>query len=289
MRLRSLWQVLKTAVVNWSNHKTSRQSAAVAFYTLFSLVPLLIIAITIAGFIWGPRVARGEALGRLSEFVGPDVADMIHSALRNVHHAGHGHGILAILISAPTLLFGATGVLTELQNAMDAVWSAPRRKGRAIWVYTRRRLWSLVLIGLTGAVLILSLALSAMLSSAQESLGQLAPSLTKALWQYVNQAVTLALVIAVFTALYKFLPDIRTAWRDVFWGAVLAGVLFTVGKFFIGLYLARSAATSAFGAAGAVLALLLWLYYSGMIFFFGAEFAQARAQLRATSLVSGRR
>lgn len=281
MKLPGLVGVFKTAAVNWSNHKASRLAAAIAFYTLFSLVPMLIIAIAIAGFVWGPRAARGEALGRLGEFVGADVADMIRSVLRNVHRAGHGRGVAAIIVSGLTLLFGATGVMVELQNAMDTIWSAPLRKGRAIWLYLRRRLLSLLLVGCAGAVLILSLALSALLSSAQEFLRQLSPSLTAALWQYVNQGVTTALVIVIFTALYKFLPDIRVAWGDVFWGAVLAGALFTVGKFFIGLYLARSATTSAFGAAGAVLALLLWLYYSGMIFFFGAEFAQARSQLRA--------
>lgn len=278
MTLKRFFGIFKTAAVGWFGHNVPSLAAAIAFYAIFSLAPLLIIVITIAGFIWGAQAARGEVFAQLADYVGQQAAEVIRSALRNLHNSRHGG--LAMIVGLVTLVIAATGVMVELQAAMNVIWGVgPSRRG-AVWDFLRQRLLSLALVGAAGLVLILSLLFSAILSAAQGFLGNLVPGLNVAFWQYVNQGVSLVLVMAVFAAIYKFLPETRVPWPSVFPGALVAGVLFTVGKYFIGLYLGRSTTTSAYGAAGAMLAVLLWIYYSTMIFFYGAEVTRAWAAAR---------
>ena len=243
--------------------------AALAFYTLFSIAPLLLIVISVAGLVFGADAARGEIFGQLTSVLGDDSAKAVESMLAAVNKPGAG--IVGTLVGLAVLVVGATTVFAELQDAMDRIWRAPVRAKGGLWSLLRARLLSLGMVMGIGFLLMVSLVASAGLSALGKWWGPWFGE-QALIAQALNIVVSFLLVTAMFAMIYKIIPRVKIAWRDVWVGAGLTALLFTAGKFLIGLYIGQSGVTSPFGAAGSLVVLLLWVYYSAQIFLLGAEF-----------------
>ncbi len=272
---KALWSLLKTSVSAWLDDYAPSMGAALAYYTIFSIAPLLLIVISVAGLIFGAEAVRGEIAGQLQGLIGQDAATMIEGL---VERAGQpAQGVVSTLIGFVLLVVGATTVFAELQDALDRIWRAPRRERGGLWALLRARLLSFGLILGIGFLMMVSLILSAALSALGKWWGE---------WfghwllvaQLLNQTISFALVTVMFAMIYKIMPRAKVAWSDVWTGAVFTAVLFTAGKYLIGLYIGKSGMTSVFGAAGSLVVLLLWVYYSAQIFLLGAEFTWAYAR-----------
>jgi membrane protein len=249
--------------------------AALAYYTLFSLAPLLLISISLAGLVFGEDAARGEILGQMAGLVGTDSARLIESMLVALNRPAAGVG--GTLFGAATLFIGATTVFAELQDALDRIWRAPPRPaGAGWWGVVRSRLLSFGMVLAVGFLLLVSLIASAALAAFGKWWGGSFTSLTLVA-QTVDAALGFAFVTAVFVAIYKWMPRATVAWRDVWIGAVISALLFTLGKGLIALYIGRSGVASIFGAAASVVVMLVWIYYSAQIFLLGAEFTRVYA------------
>ena len=274
--MREAWSLLRDAAGSWLDDYAPSMGAALAFYTLFSIAPLLLIVISVAGLVFGEQAARGEIIEQLATLVGRDSASTIESLLQGLNRPEAG--VLGTLVGLLVLLIGATTVFAELQDAMDRIWRAPSRPaGGGLWRLIRTRLLSLGLVLGIGFLLIVSLIVSAALAA----LGKWWEPWFSEI-EFVARALELGLsfvfVGAVFAMIYKWMPRVRVAWRDVLVGAALTALLFTVGKTLIGLYIGRSGVASPFGAAASLVVLLLWVYYSAQIFLLGAEFTWVYAR-----------
>lgn len=268
MRPRQAWRLLKEATKAWSDDYAPSMGAALSYYTLFSIAPLLLIVVTVAGWFFGDEAVRGELSGQLESLMGPDAAQGIEGLLAGV--SGSREGLLATVIGLGVLLVGATSVFGELQNDLDRIWRAPvRERAKGWWRLLRSRLLSLSMILGMAFLLMVSLVFDAVL----QALGRMwGTGGWEAIAQAVNTAVGFALVTVIFAMIYKLMPRAKVAWHDVWVGAAVTALLFTVGKFLIGLYIGRSAVASSFGAAGSLAVVMVWVYYSAQIFLFGAEF-----------------
>jgi membrane protein len=268
-----IWSLIRETVAEWIKDRASRKGAALAFYTVFSLAPLLIIAISIAGLFFGEEAARGEILVQMRGLLGPDGARAVQAVIENA--AQPGTGVWATLVGLATLLVGATTALAELKDDLDEIWDAPPERIRGFWYLVRKRLLSVGMILALGFLLLVSLALSAVTAALSRMWGL--EDSTSVLLQLVNFAISFVLVTALFAMIYKILPAVRIAWRDVTIGAIITALLFSVGKLLIGVYLGNSAIASTYGAAGSVILVLVWVYYSAQIFLLGAEFTKVYA------------
>jgi membrane protein len=267
-----------TAGQAWVADYAPSMGAAIAYYTVFSLAPLLVIVIAIAGALFGPEAVQGQIVTQLAGLVGPDGASLVEDLLASASDTERG--ALAGGISALVLLVGATTVFAELQSALDRIWHVPEReKPSGVWAILRARILSFGLILGLAFLLMVSLLVSAALAAFGSWTGGLFPG-----WEAVLQALNMLVSAGVFTLLfamiYKLLPSTPIAWRDVWVGAFVTAVLFEVGKLLIGLYLGKSNVTEAFAAAGSLVVLLAWVYYAAQIFLFGAEFTKVYAQER---------
>ncbi len=270
------WMLLKNTAIEWWNDNTFRLAASLAFYTIFSVAPVLLIAVGAASLFF----ARATAVDRVVQEMQRLVGDQGASALRQVleSSAGFGKGVWAITVGIVTLILGASVVFGELQSALNQIWGVKSEVRRGLildLVLDRLRSFSIALG--VGFLLLVSLVLSAVLSALQDYLTNWMPSLPW-LWQAGNITVSFVVVALLFAMIYKFLPDVRIEWRDVWIGAVVTSVLFNGGKYLISIYLGHAAIGSAFGAAGSFAVLLVWIYYSALISFFGAEFTQVYAR-----------
>jgi membrane protein len=277
MTLRNFFQLCKNAAVAWNDDKAPQLGAAIAYYTLFSLAPLLLIAIGMASLIVGEDAARSGIVEQLRQNLGGATADAIASLLENAHHTGHG--LVATLVGLVVLLFGASGVFVQLQEALNTIWKTESQAplGNSFVLFFRRRLFSLGAVILLGFLLLLSLLLSSVLTAMSHWLTA-APLLGEVmLWRGLSLLASFGLATLLFALIFKLLPDTPVAWRDVWIGALLTAVLFHLGQHAIGLYLGRSGVASAFGAAGSLVAFIVWVYYSAQIVLFGAEFTFAFA------------
>ncbi len=254
-------------------HQVSRTGAALAFYTVFSLAPVLILSIAIAGFFFGEKAARGEIVEQIRGLIGTTGASAVQAVLENAGRPGAG--VLATIISVVTLLIGANTALAELKAGLDQIWDVPAEKRQGFWYFIRTRVLSAGIILALGFLLLVSLVISAALTALERIWGGEAVVDVVAGW--LNGAFSFALVVVLFGTIYKVLPSVRIAWRDVFTGAVVTALLFTVGKYAIGAYLGNSGLASTYGAAGSVVLLLVWVYYSAQVFLFGAEFTRSYA------------
>jgi membrane protein len=274
MRLaRDAYTLVYEAIMEWINDRASRKGAALAFYTVFSLAPILILSIAIAGLFFGKEAARGEIFEQVSALLGRDGALAIQAMVESASHPGAG--VLATLIGFTTLFVGATTALVELKDGLDQIWDVPPEKMSGIWYFIRKRLLSFGLILTLGFLLLVSLALSAALSVLARMWGP--RDATAWVLESLNFLFSFAMVTVLFAMIYKILPSVRIAWRDVIIGAVITALLFSIGKFAIGLYLGNSAIGSTYGAAGSVILVLVWVYYSAQIFLLGAEFTKVYA------------
>lgn len=283
-RLKSAGLLLKDAALDWIDDQAPRLSAALAYYTIFSLAPLLIVVLAIVSAVWGDQsgTVQQQFMGEVAGLVGRDGADMIETMLDNASRPGGGSTLAAIL-GVAALLFGATGVFGQLQSALNQIWEVEPAPGRGLAGFVRTRLLSFGMILGVGFLLLVSLVVSALLSALDTFLTDLAPA-THTLVYVLNLVVSLAIITGLFALIYRVLPDVKIAWRDVFVGAFVTALLFVLGKFAIGLYLGNSAAASTYGAAGSLVILLLWIYYSSMILFFGAEVTQIWARRYGTRI-----
>lgn len=284
--LLDLPNLLKLTYQGWKEVKASRLSAALAYYTVFSLPPLLVIVIGITAVFWQREAVQSEIMRQVEGLVGPEgetfVADLLNSA------SNPASGILATLVGVVTLLFGALGVFNELHTSLNTIWGVEAQETEgfadAIKQVIFNRLLSFTMILGIGFLLLVSLVISAGLSAAQQTIGNAIP-LSEILLQLVNLIISVGVITILFALMFKILPDAEIAWRDVWLGAFVTALLFSIGKFLIGLYLGNSAAASAFGAAGSLVLLLLWIYYSAQILFFGAEFTQVYANKYGSKIV----
>jgi membrane protein len=269
-----LFDVMRAAVIDWMSHRAASKGAALAFYTLFSIAPILVLVIAIAGFFYGADAARGQLLSELQGLVGAQGAQAIQLVLagaRNTHS-----GIWATIIATALLLFGATTAFAELKDSLDEIWDLPKPAQASWWDVLRTRLLSFGLILVLAFLLMVSLVVSAVLAILQNYFSGLWQQAT-VLLSWVASAVGFCVIAVLFGVIYKLLPRIALSWSDVTIGALGTAALFTLGKFLIGLYIGNSGVANSYGAAGSMIALLLWVYYSAQIFFLGAEFARQYA------------
>ena len=280
MRLADLWPLIKQSITSWSDDYAPSMGAALAYYTVFSIAPLLLIVISIAGLIYGEDAARGAIFTQISGLVGAEGATAIQGLLKSVNKPSES--IVATVIGLVTLLLGATTVFGELQDALNRIWRAPAlvEKG-GLWKLLRRRLLAFGMILTIGFLLIVSLLLSALLAAFSNWFG---PNFVgwEILLHVVNFTISFGVTTVLFAMIYKIMPRVNIAWRDVWLGAAVTSILFSVGKFLIGLYLGKSSVASGFGAAGSLAVLLVWIYYSTQVFLMGAEFTWVYANMYGT-------
>lgn len=267
-----LFHVFKQALADWSADRAPRLGAALAYYTVFSIAPLLVIVIAVAGLALGRQAAQGTVVDQIQSFVGPETARGIQSLLENARKPATGAA--ATLMGLASLLLGATGVVSELQSSLDLIWrvEAPRRGLKAV---LKDRLLAFACVLSMGFVLLVSLVISAAVAAMGKFFSVFLPSPEWVL-QLLNFGASFAVTAGLFALIYKLLPHTRVAWRDVWFGACLTSLLFSLGKSLLGLYLGKST-VSAYGAAGSLVLILLWAYYSAQILYFGAEFTHVFA------------
>ena len=275
IRIKPIFRLLKEAFREWQQDKVSLLAAALAYYTVFSVTPLLVIAIAIAGAVFGQDTARGEIVQQLNKLVGEQGAQVIEIALGNANQPELGS--LASMISVVILLIGASGVFAQLQEALNTVWDVKTKKDRSVWQFIRKRLLSFGMVMAIGFLLLVSLLISAILSGISKLETNLLPDWVS-LGQSLNLVISFGLISLLFALIYKYLPDVKIRWQDVWVGAIMTAVMFTFGRFLIGLYLVRSGFGSAYGAAGSLIIFLAWVFYSAQILLFGAEFTQVYAR-----------
>jgi membrane protein len=269
LKPREIASLAKHAVAGWSDDNASSMGAAIAYYTMLSLAPLLLIVITIAGLIFGEDAARGALFGQLSELVGDNGAQAIQAILTSSSNLSGG--VVSIAIGVITLFIGATTVFAELQSDLDRIWKVPVPTGGGIMRFIRKRLLSFGVIIGVGFLLIVSLIASAAIA-AVGTLWNTWLMGTAVLLQLLNFVVSFGVITALFALIYKLLPSVRIAWGDVWIGGAATSLMFAIGKFLIGLYLGTAAISSSFGAAGTLVVVIVWVYYSAQIFLLGAEF-----------------
>jgi len=263
---KATFALLKETASSWSADYAPSMGAALSYYTLFSIAPLLLIVIAIAGFVFGAEAARGEIFGQLAGLIGAEGAKAVEGLLAAADRPAQG--TLATIVGVLTLLLGATTVFGELQNALDRIWRAPaREKAKGWWNLLRTRLLSFGMILGVAFLLMVSLVLSAAIAALGKWWGAV-----EAVAHVLEIGLSFGLATVLFALIYKYIPRVHVSWHDVWIGAAVTAALFAVGKFLIGLYLGKSSAASAFGAAGSFVVLMLWVYYSAQIFLFGAEF-----------------
>lgn len=270
------WILLKQTVLEWWNDNTFRLAASLAFYTIFSVAPVLLIAVGAASIFFARQDAIDRIVRELEQLVGSQGAEAIRTVLQS--SGGLGHGAWAITIGIVTFALGASVAFAELQSALNVIWNVKVEVRRGFLLdYVLDRLRAFSIAASVGFFLLISLVMSALLSALQDYLMSWVPGLPE-LWRVGNIAISLVLIGVLFAAIYKFLPDVEIGWRDVWIGAAMTSVLFNGGKYLIGIYLGHAAIGNAFGAAGSFAVLLVWIYYSALICFFGAEFTQVYAR-----------
>ena len=262
---------LREVVAEWQRDAALTLGAALAYYTLFAMAPLLVLVIAVAGLALGRAAAQGEIVAQIGGLMGPDGAKMIEEMI--VRASRPASGIVATLVSVGTMALGASGVVGQLQSSLNQIFGGEPRHGGGIRGVVRQRLSHFGMIVAIGFLLLVSLVLSAVVAALHDFLESRVPGLA-VLLPSLNFALSFVVPTGLFALIYKVLPDVRLTWRDVWLGAAFTALLFTVGKSVIGLYLGRAGTTSVYGAAGSLVLVLLWIYYSAQILFLGAEFTE---------------
>ena len=281
MTLTDLWELLHDTWHAWSTHRAPRAGAALAYYTLFSLAPLLVIVIAVAALVFGQEAAQGKIVTDIQGVVGVESARAIQAMIEKAR--APAAGLFATVLSLITLLIGATGVVSELKDTLNTIWHVQPAPDSGLLSTLKAYLMSLALVFGIGFLLLVSLVVSAVLAALSGFFSHLFPSPWLVhVWQVVNTVVSLGVMTVLFAMLYRFLPVTEVPWRDVWMGAGITALLFAISQFFIGLYLAKSSMGSAYGPAGSLVLLLAWVYYASLVCLFGAEFAAVYAQSRGS-------
>jgi membrane protein len=274
MKLADIGQVLKDSVAAWRDDNASRLAAALSYYTVFSIAPLLVIVIAVAGQVLGEEAVRGEIVAQIGSTVGRDTAEFIETLIANASEPRSG--IIATVVGVITLLLGATGVFGQLQGSLDTIWRVEPEPGRGLRGTLKDRFLGFTLVLAIGFLLLVAFVASTAIGAASSLIGDQLP--LSAVWlSLLDFLLSFAVITLLFAAIFKVLPRVELAWRDVWSGAAFTSLLFNIGKLVIGWYLGTTGAGSAFGAAGSLIVLLLWVYYSAQIFLLGAEFTKIYA------------
>ncbi len=273
MKIATIWRLLKITVAQWRQDQTSLMAAALAYYTVFSLAPLLIIVIAIAGAVFGEQAAKGELVAQIQGVIGRDGAELIQTAIENASRLDPSQGPIPSLINISLLLSGATVVFGQLQNSLNKIWNVAPKPGNGIIDFLRKRLLSFSIVLVIAFLLLVSLVISTLLVILGNYLRDLIPGFTY-LWQLLNFLVSFGIITLLFAMIFKILPDAKIAWKDVWMGAAITALLFDIGKSMLGFYLGHTSFASAYGAAGSLVIILTWVFYSAQLLFLGAEFTQ---------------
>jgi membrane protein len=268
-RPKAIYQLLKNTYFEWSKDKAPRMGAALAYYTIFSLAPLLVIAIAIAGLVFGREAVEGRITYEIQGLVGVESARAVQTMIQSAHKPAHG--IVATLFGVVILLIGASGVFTEMQDALNTIWKVDTTSRTGIWNMLKYRFLSFGMVLGIGFLLLVSLLLSAALTAVATYASSFLP-IPPAAIHAVDFLFSVFFIAGLMALIFKLLPDVKVAWGDVWVGAALTSLLFTAGKFLIGFYVGKSITMSAYGAAGSVVIILAWIYYSAQLLYFGAEF-----------------
>jgi membrane protein len=270
--MKNVWFLIKDTAASWVDHKDSRQGAALAYYSVFSLGPVMVIAVAIAGLVFGRDAARGEIDLQLTGLLGPATAAAIDAML--VGASKPQQGLVATCLGTAILLFTAVGVIIQLKDAFNTVWEVDTKKVSGLWQFIRAYLISTAAIISLGFLLLVSLIFTAALSVIGKYIDTQFPATAL---QISGSLVSFVAVTFIFAMMFKWLPDVQVDWRDVWLGAAITGALFELGKLLIGIYIGRQAFDSTYGAAASLVVLLIWVYYSAQILLLGAEFTHAYA------------
>jgi membrane protein len=274
MKLKDLYPLARDAGIEWWEDKSLPLAAAVAFYVILSLSPLVIVVLAISGWLFGAEAAQGALVHQIQDLVGPDGAKAIEAMIRSASEPKDG--IIATIFGLAMLIFGATGAFVQLQDALNSVWEVEERARSGIWSFFTDRLLSFAFVCSLAFLLLVSLIVNAALTAVGSAMAGMLPGWTTVLMVF-NFCLSFAITLVLFAMIFKLLPDVKVAWKDVWVGAFVTTVLFTLGKFLIGLYLGSGSVGTAYGAAGSLVVLLLWIYYSTLILLYGAEFTQVYA------------
>ena len=275
MKASSIVPLLKKTVTEWMEDKVSRLAAALAYFTIFSIAPLLIIAISVAAIFFGEEAAQGQIVGQVQGLMGQEGAAAIESMIANANQMEGG--VIASIIGIVILLFGASGVFGQLQDALNTIWEVAPKPGQGIATFLRSRFLSFGMVLVIAFLLLVSLILSAVIVGISSYMTTVMPGLGVVM-EGINFIVSFGVITLLFGLIYRVLPDVEIAWGDVWIGAAFTAFLFTIGRTLIGLYLGNAAVGSAYGAAGSLVVLLIWIFYSAQILLFGAEFTQVYAR-----------
>lgn len=278
MNISIFGSLLKQTVDEWQRDKVSRLAAALAYYTTFSLAPVLIIVIAVASFLFEQSTVQARILEQMQGLLGENAAGLVKEMLTS--KTSDSEGLWATVVSVGLLIMGASGLFLQLQDALNTVWNVVPKKAqgqkRVVWRLVRDRLLSFGMVLVIGFLLLVSLLLSAGLAAVSGLFGDVLAGWDTG-WQLINGLISFGVITLLFALIYKILPDVEVSWHDVWIGAGMTAFLFAIGKFLIGIYLGNSSVASAYGAAGSFVVLLLWIYYSAQILLFGAEFTQVYA------------
>jgi membrane protein len=279
MKPKSLWKLLKTIFIKWLEDDAFQSAAALSYYTLFSLAPLLIISIAVAGFVFGREAAQNQIVSTIQGLIGQESAQAVQAMIQNASNRPKT-GMISTLLGGIVLLFGAGGVVGQLQTSLNTIWGVNAQADSGLHDFIRKRFISFAMVLGVGFLLLVSLAVSAFISGLTQFIGSFFGGVA-----VIDILISFGFVTFLFAMIYKFLPDVQIQWADVWVGAALTSLLFTIGKFLIGFYLGTSGVTSVYGAAGSLITILLWVYYSALIFFWGAEFTQVYSSQYGSGVV----
>jgi membrane protein len=273
--IKGLWHVLKDSFKGFSDDKVPKLSASLAYYTVFSMGPLLIVIIFMAGLFFGREAVQGSLYAQLNGFIGSDAASQLEEIIKNASLSDKSN--LALVIGIITLLVGATTVFAEIQDSINSIWGLKAKPNQGLWLLIKSRLLSFGVIASLGFLLLVSLAVTAIIEGLGNKLKTIFPDIGVVVFYIINLIVTLVVITALFAVIFKVLPDAKIKWKDVLSGAFTTALLFMLGKLAISLYISKSNIGSTYGGAGSLVVLLVWIYYSSIILYFGAEFTKAYA------------
>lgn len=285
-RCNNFSEMFVTAAKAWIDDRAPTMGAALSYYTVFSMAPILLIVIAVAGFVFDMETVRAEVFYQLIELVGIEGAQAIDELLHSAHKPAQG--IFASIVGVIVMLVGATTVFAELQSSLDHIWRVPaRQKRNSLFALIKARILSFGLILAIGFLLTVSLILSAVFAAMEKWWTPYFAGWNHQVFEVINASAGFMLTAFMFTIIYKFIPQIRMSWSDVWMGALITTILFTVGRIFIGFYIVNSGIVSEFGAAGSLIIVLVWVYYSAQIFLYGAEFTWVYAHSRGSRCETG--
>jgi membrane protein len=281
MNPKKFWLILKGTFAEFSEDNVLRLSAALAYYAIFSIGPLLVIVVGVAGLAFGHKHVADQIQGQLNSMLGPDSANMIKEMMSAQKQ---GTSLITTIVGIVALLIGAGGVFGQLQDALNTIWEVKAKPGTGIWGFIRNRFLSFSMVLGTGFLLLVSMALTTFLTAVGGKIGSMLP-ISEVLIHILNFIVSLGVVALLFAMIFKYLPDVKIPFSKVWVGAIGTAILFTVGKYLLALYLGRESTKSSFGAAASVIIILMWVYYASLILFFGAEFTQVYVKQTGTKVV----